>query len=152
MRIGIINGPNLNWLGRRQPELYGSRTWDDFQQSLLQEFSSCSISCEQSNDEGALVSLVQEWGLSMDALIINAGAYTHTSVALADAVAMLSCPTLEVHLSQVAARETFRQHSYLAPVVRGTITGLGLEGYRLAVQYLLHLDATEGNGFQQTTK
>lgn len=142
MHIGIINGPNLNWLGRRQPELYGSRSWDDFQASLVRQFPSCTIRCQQDNDEGALVSLLQEWGSSMDGLIINAGAYTHTSVALADAVAMLACPILEVHLSQLAARESFRQHSYLSPVVNGTITGLGLEGYRLAVQYLIDLGSS----------
>ena len=138
MQIGILNGPNLNWLGKREPELYGHRSWENFQQSLRKEFPACIISAEQCNDEGALVTLIQDWSLFSDGLIINAGAYTHTSIALADAVAMISCPTVEVHLSQVTAREGYRHHSYLSPVVKGTITGLGLEGYRLAVQYLLH--------------
>jgi 3-dehydroquinate dehydratase-2 len=137
MNIHILNGPNLNLLGKREPHIYGSLTFEDYFQQLQQQFSGHSLHYFQSNHEGALLDKLHEWGFSTDGIIFNAGGYTHTSVALADAVSGIKAPVVEVHISRVHAREAFRHHSYLSPVCAGTITGLGLSGYALAIQYLL---------------
>lgn len=137
MKILIINGPNLNLLGKREPEIYGPRSFDDFYHELKSQFSGIHFDYFQSNHEGALLDKLHEAGFSADGIVLNAGAYTHTSIALADAVAAITAPVVEVHISNVHAREPFRHHSYLAATCAGSITGLGLEGYRLAVEWLL---------------
>lgn len=137
MTIHILNGPNLNLLGKREPEIYGSQSFAAFFEQLQQQFSQHTLHYYQSNHEGALIDQLHEWGFSSEGIILNAGGYTHTSVALADAVSAISAPVVEVHISRVHAREAFRHHSYLSPVCAGTITGLGLSGYNLALQYLL---------------
>lgn len=137
MNIHIINGPNLNLLGKREPQIYGSLTFEDYLQQLQQQFKGHELQYFQSNHEGGLIDKLHEWGFSSDGIILNAGGYTHTSVALADAVSAVITPVVEVHISRVHAREAFRHHSYLSPVCAGTITGLGLSGYALALQYLL---------------
>jgi len=135
MHIYILHGPNLNLLGQREPEVYGHRTFDSFLLELQTDFPQFDITLFQSNHEGALIDKLHEIGFSVHGIILNAGAYTHTSIALADAVAAITTPVVEVHISNVYAREPFRQHSYTAPHCRGVISGFGLEGYRLAVQF-----------------
>ncbi|MCC6411333.1 MAG: type II 3-dehydroquinate dehydratase [Saprospiraceae bacterium] len=135
MHLVIINGPNLNLLGRREPEVYGSTSFDDFFMILQQRYPSLKLSYFQSNHEGALIDHLHEVGFIADGIILNAGAYTHTSIALADAVSAIPAPVVEVHISNVHAREKFRHHSYLSAVCKGSIVGLGLEGYRLAVEW-----------------
>jgi 3-dehydroquinate dehydratase-2 len=137
MHIYILHGPNLNLLGQREPEVYGHRTFDAFLLELKADFPQLDITLFQSNHEGALIDKLHEIGFSAHGIILNAGAYTHTSIALADAVAAITSPVVEVHISNVHARETFRQQSYTAPHCRGVISGFGLEGYRLAVQFFL---------------
>lgn len=138
MKILIVNGPNLNLLGRRQPEIYGSRAMDDILDEVRAAFPGVEINYYQSNHEGALIDKIQEAGYdpAVRGIILNAGGYTHTSVALADAVAAVPVPVVEVHLSNIAAREDFRRTSLLAPVCRGTISGLGPAVYELAVRAL----------------
>ena len=140
MTIAILNGPNLNLLGKREPGIYGSQSFENYLVTLQERYSSLELVYFQSNHEGALIDEVHRHGFSSRGIILNAGGYTHTSVALADAVAAVPAPVVEVHISNVFAREDFRHHSYLSPVCWGTITGLGLEGYRLAVEYLLSLN------------
>ena len=140
MRIAILNGPNLNLLGKREPAVYGTATFDDFFAQLQQAFPETELVYFQSNVEGELLNFLHAEGFSADGIVLNAGAYTHTSIALADAVAAIAAPVIEVHISNVYAREPFRHHSFLAPKCKGSITGLGLEGYRLAVQYFLRQD------------
>ena len=135
MHIYILHGPNLNLLGQREPEVYGHRTFDAFLLDLKADFPQLDITLFQSNHEGALIDKLHEIGFSAQGIILNAGAYTHTSIALADAVAAITTLVVEVHISNVYARETFRQQSYTAPHCRGVISGFGLEGYRLAVQF-----------------
>lgn len=135
MKILIINGPNLNLLGRREPEIYGSRPFEDFFEELKKDFPEITLEYFQSNHEGALLDKLHEAGFSADGIVLNAGALTHTSVALADAVAAIQTPVIEVHISNVHRREAFRHHSYLSAKCVGSIVGLGLEGYRLAVKY-----------------
>ena len=137
MNIHILNGPNLNLLGKREPHIYGSLTFQDYLKELEQQFSPHSMHYFQSNHEGALLDTLHDVGFTSDGIILNAGGLTHTSVALADAVSAITAPVIEVHISRVHAREAFRHHSYLSPVCVGTITGLGLSGYALALQYLL---------------
>jgi 3-dehydroquinate dehydratase-2 len=137
MILLIINGPNLNLLGKREPEIYGSQDFDSFLQELRSGFPQAEINYFQSNVEGEIINKLQEAGFSADGIILNAGGYTHTSVAIADCIRAISSPVIEVHLSNIYAREEFRQKSLLAPVCKGSICGLGLEGYRLAVQFLL---------------
>jgi 3-dehydroquinate dehydratase-2 len=139
MHIYILHGPNLNLLGQREPEVYGHRTFDAFLLELKADFPQLDITLFQSNHEGALIDKLHEIGFSAQGIILNAGAYTHTSIALADAVAAITSPVVEVHISNVHARETFRQQSYTAPHCRGVISGFGLEGYRLALQFFLVL-------------
>lgn len=137
MKIFIINGPNLNLLGTREPEIYGRQDFDSFWVSLRQFFSGVQLEYFQSNHEGALIDKLHEAGFVADGIVLNAGAYTHTSVALADAVAALPVPVVEVHISNVSRREPFRHHSYLSAYCAGSIVGLGLDGYRLAVIWLI---------------
>ncbi len=136
MHILILNGPNLNLLGRREPQVYGEEAFEPFLERLRAEFPAVRIDYFQSNSEGALIDKLHEAGFRADGIVLNPGGYTHTSVALADAVAAIAAPVVEVHISNVHAREAFRRHSYTAPYCRGVIAGLGLEGYRLAVLFL----------------
>lgn len=136
MHILILNGPNLNLLGRREIDIYGRRSFEDFFAELQTLFPSVRLEYFQSNHEGALIDKLHETGFTADGIVLNAGALTHTSIALADAVAAIPAPVVEVHISNVHKRETFRQHSYISAAAAGLIVGLGLEGYRLAVEYL----------------
>jgi 3-dehydroquinate dehydratase-2 len=139
MKILILNGPNLNLLGRRQPEIYGTTTMADIMDDLHRRFPKVDFEYFQSNHEGAIIDRLQSAGYgpeTVDGVVLNAGGYTHTSVAIADAVAAISVPVIEVHISNVAAREEFRHHSMLSAVCRGTIAGLGNSVYRLAVSAL----------------
>ncbi|GMW03661.1 MAG: 3-dehydroquinate dehydratase [Candidatus Hydrogenedentota bacterium] len=135
MNVLVVHGPNLNLLGTREPEVYGSTTLDDINGMLEREAKGLGATLRifQSNSEGALVDAIQEARGWADALIINPAAYTHTSVAIRDAIAAVGIPAIEVHLSNVYAREEFRHHSYIAPVALGQISGFGAEGYRLAL-------------------
>ena len=137
MHLVIINGPNLNLLGKREPHIYGSQGFDSFFLELKQHYPEVELEYFQSNQEGKLIDLLHDRGFTADGIILNAAAYTHTSVALGDAIRAIRTPVLEVHISNVAAREVFRQQNYLAPYCIGSIVGLGLEGYRLAVAYFL---------------
>lgn len=139
LKILVLHGPNLNLLGRREPEVYGSTMLDDINQSLelLGQSLQVQVSAFQSNHEGDLVDKIhQAWG-QQDGILINPGAYTHTSVAIRDAIAGVALPTVEVHLSNVYKREAFRHHSYIAPVAIGQISGFGAESYRLGLQALV---------------
>jgi len=138
MDIIIINGPNLNLLGRREPGIYGTRSFDEFFPELKEAFTDHQLSQFQSNHEGALLDKLHEIGFSHHGIVLNAGGYTHTSVALADAVAAIATPVVEVHLSNLAAREEFRQKSLLGRHCAGSISGFGLESYRLAVQWFVN--------------
>jgi 3-dehydroquinate dehydratase-2 len=137
MKILLINGPNLNLLGTREPDIYGSQTFEVFFEDLQADMPQVQLEYFQSNHEGALLDKLHEAGFSVDGIVLNAGAFTHTSVALADAVAAISTPVIEVHISNVHRREPFRHHSFLSAHCVGSIVGLGLEGYRLAVSWFL---------------
>jgi 3-dehydroquinate dehydratase-2 len=137
MRIAIINGPNLNLLGTREPEVYGSQTFDQYYKELVKTYSGIDFHYFQSNVEGELINELQRVGFSFDGIIFNPGGYTHTSVAIGDAVAAIKTPVIEVHISNVHAREEFRKLSHISAKAKGTIMGLGLKGYELAVQYFL---------------
>ncbi|MFK8103021.1 MAG: type II 3-dehydroquinate dehydratase [Saprospiraceae bacterium] len=138
MKIIIINGPNLNLLGKREPEIYGTQTFEDYFKTLQGKYAStATLSYFQSNSEGTLVDKLHEVGFSYDGIILNAGAYTHTSIALADAIAGISTPVIEVHISNVYAREAFRHHSYLSPNCAACIIGMGLKGYQAGINYFL---------------
>ena len=134
MHIEIVNGPNLNLLGRREPDIYGHETFDSCLERLRRLYPQHHIGYFQSNHEGALLDHLQDVGFSADAIILNAGAYTHTSLALADCLRAITTPVIEVHISQTAAREPIRHTSLIAPACRGTITGFGLDSYRLAIE------------------
>ena len=135
MDILIINGPNLNLLGRREPALYGNRSFEDFFPDLQAAFPALTLSHFQSNHEGALIDQLHEAGFRAHGIVLNAGGLTHTSVALADAVAAIAAPVVEVHLTNLAAREDFRQKSLLGRYCAGSISGFGLESYRLALHW-----------------
>jgi 3-dehydroquinate dehydratase II len=135
MRIAIINGPNLNLLGKREPDVYGKETFDDYLQKLREIFPGISFEYFQSNIEGELVSALQKYGFDYDGIIMNPGGYTHTSVAIGDAIAAITTPVIEVHISNVHAREDFRKISHVSAKAKGTICGLGLKGYELAVRW-----------------
>lgn len=137
MNIAIINGPNLNLLGKREPEVYGSQTFEDYLAELSKQFPAVTFLYFQSNVEGELISEIQRVGFNCDGIVINPGGYTHTSVALGDALAAVKAPAVEVHISNIFAREDFRKISHVSARCRGVISGLGMEGYALAVQYLL---------------
>ena len=137
MKIAIINGPNLNLLGTREPEVYGSKTFEQYFGELKTLFPAVEFSYFQSNIEGELIGHLQKVGFSYDGIIINPGGYTHTSVAIGDAIAAITTPVIEVHISNVHAREEFRKLSHVSARAKGTIMGLGLKGYELAVRYFV---------------
>ena len=137
MKITIINGPNLNLLGTREPQVYGNQTFEEFYKTLLKKYSQVQFSYFQSNVEGELINELQRAGRNMNnnGIILNPGGYTHTSVAIGDAIASIDTPVIEVHISNVHAREDFRKISHVSAKCKGTIAGLGLKGYELAVEY-----------------
>jgi 3-dehydroquinate dehydratase-2 len=135
MKIQIINGPNLNLLGKREPDVYGSQTFDDYLKELKNRFEAVELSYFQSNVEGELINKLHETGFTFKGIILNAGAYTHTSVALHDAIAAIKTPVVEVHISNVYAREEFRHKSLITSKCVGLITGFGMEGYAMAIRY-----------------
>jgi 3-dehydroquinate dehydratase-2 len=137
MRIVIINGPNLNLLGTREPDVYGSQTFGQYYEGLQRKYPAITFSYFQSNVEGELIDELQRAGMSCDGIIMNPGGYTHTSVAIGDAIAAIKAPVIEVHISNVHAREEFRRISHVSAKARGSIVGLGLKGYELAVQFFL---------------
>ncbi|MBS1659448.1 MAG: type II 3-dehydroquinate dehydratase [Bacteroidetes bacterium] len=137
MTIAIINGPNLNLLGTREPEVYGSQTFEQYYGELRGKFPDVEFSYFQSNVEGELINELQRVGFTADGIIINPGGYTHTSVAIGDAIAAIKTPVIEVHISNVHAREEFRRLSHVSAKAKGTIAGLGLKGYELAVRWFL---------------
>jgi 3-dehydroquinate dehydratase-2 len=137
MKIAIINGPNLNLLGKREPGIYGSTSFEDFFRELKKAYPQVELSYDQSNVEGELVNYLQEAGFDADGILLNAGAYTHTSVAIRDAIAAIKAPVIEIHISNVHAREEFRHTSLIAATCVGSICGLGLKGYALGVAYFL---------------
>jgi 3-dehydroquinate dehydratase-2 len=137
MHIHIINGPNLNLLGLREPEIYGTETFEDFLSKLKSQFSEIQLTYFQSNVEGEIINNLQENGFNCDGIILNAGGYTHTSVAIGDCVAAIKTPVIEVHISNIYARENFRHQSYIAPNAAGSIVGLGLNGYTLAITHFI---------------
>ena len=139
MKIIIINGPNLNLLGIRETTIYGSQTFEEYFEQLTSTFPQIDLEYFQSNHEGALIDKLHEVGFSYEGIILNAGAYTHTSIAIADAIAAIKTPVIEVHISNVHQRETFRHHSYLSANCAGIIVGLGLRGYAFAVDYFADL-------------
>ena len=138
MKIQIINGPNLNLLGVREPEVYGSTNFDACLAELRKAYPQAQIEYFQSNTEGALVDKIHEVGFSFDGIVLNAGAYTHTSVALLDAIKAVSTPVIEVHISNIHQREEFRHHSMISAGCKGVICGFGLDSYRLAIDALVH--------------
>ncbi|MDR3129096.1 MAG: type II 3-dehydroquinate dehydratase [Tannerellaceae bacterium] len=138
-RIVIVNGPNLNLLGKREPEIYGSMTFEQYLEDLRRWFPQLDIAFFQSNAEGALVDKIQEAGFEAAGIILNAGAYTHTSLALHDAIKAVPAPVIEVHISNVHAREEFRRHSFLSAACRGIVVGFGFDSYRLALHYFAPL-------------
>lgn len=137
MKIQIINGPNLNLLGLREPTIYGAEGFDSYISNLREFFSIIEIDYFQSNVEGELINKLHEVGFSYDGIILNAGGYTHTSVAIADAIAAIQTPVVEVHISNIYAREEFRHVSLTGKNCKGVLTGFGLDGYRLAIESLL---------------
>ena len=136
-RIEIINGPNLNLTGQRQPEIYGTVTMEQMVAGLRERFPQAEIGYYQSNVEGEIINRLHEVGFSADGIVLNAGGYSHTSVAIHDAIAAITSPVIEVHISNIFAREEYRRHSLLSDVCQGVVCGLGLEGYRFAVESLL---------------
>ncbi|WP_010134490.1 type II 3-dehydroquinate dehydratase [Ochrovirga pacifica] len=134
MKLLILNGPNLNLLGKREPEIYGTQTFEQYFENLKEKYKQVDLSYYQSNSEGALIDKIHEVGFSYDGIVMNAGAYTHTSVAIADAISGINTPVIEVHISNVHKRESFRHHSFLSPVCKGVILGFGLQSYELALQ------------------
>ena len=134
MKIQIINGPNLNLLGTREPGIYGSTSFDTYLSTLRLRYPNIEIAYYQSNIEGELINKLQEVGFSADGIVLNAGAYTHTSIALHDCIRSLKAPVIEVHISNVHTREEFRHHSFISSACRGVICGFGLDSYRLAIE------------------
>ncbi len=133
-KLIIINGPNINLLGQRETSIYGIQSFDEFFDALVNKFPTISLEQYQSNIEGELIDKIQEVGYSYDGIILNAAAYTHTSVGIGDAVKSIETPVVEVHISNTAARESFRHQSYIAPHAQGVILGFGLQSYELAIQ------------------
>lgn len=141
MKIQIINGPNLNLLGKREPEIYGSESFEDYFEQLKLRFPQVELHYYQSNVEGELINKIHEVGFSFDAILLNAGGYTHTSVAISDAISGVTTPTLEVHISNIYKREEFRHKSIISKSCVGMISGLGLKGYELGITYFLNSPA-----------
>ena len=137
MKIIIINGPNLNLLGKRQPEIYGSQTFEEYFDFLKNKFQNIQLEYFQSNHEGYLIDKIHEVGFTWDGIVMNAGALTHTSIAIMDAVAAIETPVVEVHISNIYERETFRHHSYLEKVCVENIVGKGMKGYEMAIEWIL---------------
>jgi len=135
MNILIINGPNLNLLGKREPSIYGNSTFEDYFSKLKEKFPEISLEYYQSNIEGEIVGKIQEYGFTCRGIILNAGGYTHTSIAIRDAIASITTPVIEVHISNTLSRESFRHLSVIGPVCKGCIMGFGFHSYDLAVQY-----------------
>lgn len=134
MKIIIINGPNLNLLGKRENDIYGNETFNDFFEKLQEKFSRVELYHFQSNIEGEIIDKIQETGYRYDGIILNAAAYTHTSIGIADAVKAITTPVVEVHISNTFSREDFRHKSYISPNAKGVIVGFGLQSYELALQ------------------
>lgn len=137
MNILILNGPNLNLLGKREPEVYGDTSFESYFTRLQQNYPGCTLSYFQSNHEGAIIDKIHETGFSYDGIVLNAGAYTHTSVALHDAIKSVTTPVIEVHISNIHTREDFRHKSMIAAACKGSVVGLGLLSYDLAIDYFL---------------
>ena len=137
MKISIINGPNLNLLGTREPFVYGNQTFESYYKALQKKFPQVIFDYYQSNVEGKLINRLQEVGFSSDGVLLNAGAYTHTSIAIGDAIKSIDSPVLEIHISNTFAREDFRHTSYITPVAKGLIIGFGLDSYRMGVESIL---------------
>ena len=137
MKLIIINGPNLNLLGKREPEVYGSTTFEEYFTQLQNRFNTIELDYFQSNIEGELIDEIQEVGFSYDGIVLNAAAYTHTSVGIGDAIKAIEAPVVEVHISNTFSREEFRHQSYISPVAKGVILGFGLQSYDLAIQSFL---------------
>lgn len=135
--ILIINGPNINLIGNREPDIYGSESFDSYFMKLKIRYTDIRLEARQSNHEGEIIDWIQQYGNIYDGIIINAGGYTHTSVAIRDAISAVNIPVVEIHISNIFAREDFRHRSMLSPVCKGTICGFGLESYRLAIESLL---------------
>ncbi len=137
MKICIINGPNLNLLGKREPEIYGSQTFEDYLEILKSKFPNVELTYFQSNIEGELIDKIQEFGFSYDGIILNAGAYTHTSIGIGDAIKSITTPVVEVHISNTFSRESFRHQSYISGNAKGVILGFGMKSYELAITSFL---------------
>ena len=134
LKIAIINGPNLNLLGKREVEIYGNQSFEDYFKTIQSKYPTIELSYFQSNIEGELINKIQEVGFDYDGIILNAAAYTHTSIGIGDAVKAITTPVIEVHISNTFAREEFRHHSYISAHAKGIIIGFGLQSYRLALQ------------------
>ncbi len=137
MKLAIINGPNLNLLGKREPEVYGSQTFEDYLEILKAKFPTIELTYFQSNIEGELIDKIQEFGFSYDGIILNAGAYTHTSIGIGDAIKAIKTPVIEVHISNTFSRESFRHQSYISGNAKGVVLGFGMKSYELAIQSFL---------------
>jgi 3-dehydroquinate dehydratase-2 len=133
MKIAIINGPNLNLLGKREPEVYGSQTFEDYLEILKSKFPQVELTYFQSNIEGEIIDKIQKFGFSYDGVILNAGAYTHTSIGIGDAIKAITTPVVEVHISNTFSRESFRHQSYISGNAKGVILGFGMKSYELAI-------------------
>lgn len=141
MKLAILNGPNLNLLGKRETDIYGNISFERYFEILKEKYPNIHLEYFQSNVEGEIINKLHEIGFSMDGIILNASAYTHTSIGIADAVKGIHSPVIEVHISNTHSRETFRHHSFIAPVAKGVIIGFGLQSYELAIQsFLLNQD------------
>ncbi len=137
MKICIINGPNLNLLGKREPEIYGNQDFESYFKTLQNKFSNIELHYYQSNVEGEIINKLQDVGFDFDGIILNAGAYTHTSIGIGDCIKSIKTPVVEVHISNTFSRETFRHKSYISPNAKGVIIGFGLKSYELALQSFL---------------
>ena len=138
MKISIINGPNLNLLGTREPSLYGNQTFDEYYLNLKKKYSNIVFDYFQSNVEGELINRLQEVGFTSDLILLNAGGYTHTSVAIGDAIKSIDSSVIEIHITNTFARDDFRHVSYITPVAKGLIVGFGLDSYRIAIESALN--------------
>ncbi|HLF35360.1 MAG TPA: type II 3-dehydroquinate dehydratase [Cyclobacteriaceae bacterium] len=139
MKIVIINGPNLNLLGKRETEIYGTDSFEEYLEKIKRLYPKVELEYFQSNSEGAIIDYIQKKGFESRGIILNAGAFTHTSIAIADAIASISAPVIEVHISNVYKREEYRHHSFIAAKCTGIIAGFGLESYRLAVEFIINI-------------